>query len=301
MNEHRFLVGLVGAGIGSSLSPLLHEREADAQGLRYLYQLIDIEHLGLDAEAIGDLLAAARLMGYRGLNITHPCKRAVIRHLDELSPEVAALGAANTVVFDAGRAIGHNTDRYGFERSFATRLPDVATERVVLLGAGGAGAAVAHAMLALGAGQVAVADLDPDRAIELVAALRARFGPDRAVPVEPGQLAARVAQADGVINATPVGMVSRPGLPLPPELLRPGLWVADIVYRPLETELLAAARKVGCRTLDGAGMALFQAAESFRIFTGLQPDIARMTRHLEQLTTIGEVEPTCGHRSPPSR
>jgi shikimate dehydrogenase len=301
MDENRYLIGLVGAGVSPSLSPALHEREADAQGLRYLYQLLDIERLGLEAEDVGDLLAAARLTGYRGLNVTHPCKRAVVRHLDERSPEVAVLGAANTVVFEAGRAIGHNTDRYGFEQSFVAGLPDARRERVLLLGAGGAGAAVAHAMLGLGAGRIAVLDLEPDRSAELVAGLRARFGPDRAVTLRPGELAGWIARADGVINATPVGMTSCPGLPLPAELLRPDLWVADVVYRPLETELLVAARRAGCRTLDGAGMALFQAAESFRLFTGRRPDIARMARHLEQLTAEGGARTRCERPSPPSR
>lgn len=299
MNERRYLVGLIGADIGPSLSPALNEREADTQGLRYLYQLIDLEQLGSEAGDVGRLLAAARLMGYRGLNVTHPCKQAVVRHLDELSPEVIALGAANTVVFEAGRAIGHNTDRYGFERSFAAGLPEVARERVLLLGAGGAGAAVAHAMLDLGTGQIAVLDLDPDRSAELVAGLCRRFGSGRAVSLRPEQLAGWIARANGVINATPVGMAAHPGLPLPLELLRPDLWVADIVYRPLETALLAAARRIGCRTLDGAGMALFQAAESFRLFTGLRPDVERMMRHLRQLMAREGAE-SCERRSPPS-
>ena len=130
-----------------SLSPPLHEREADLHGLRYLYRLIDIADLGLDAEAAGDLVRAARQLGYTGLNITHPCKQTVIKHLDELSPDAAMLGAVNTVVFDGDRAIGHNTDWTGFARSFTRGLPDASTRRIVQLGAGGAGAAVAHALL----------------------------------------------------------------------------------------------------------------------------------------------------------
>src|SRR3954462_1521269 len=147
---HSYLVGLVGTGIGPSLTPPLHEREADQLGVRYLYRRLDLDELGVPATAVGELLSAVRTTGYDGVNITHPCKQLVIEHLDELSPDAAALGAVNTVVFRDGRAIGHNTDWSGFARSFDRGLNDAALDRVVLLGAGGAGAAVAHALLTLG-------------------------------------------------------------------------------------------------------------------------------------------------------
>lgn len=150
-SQDSYLVGLIGSGIGPSLSPALHEREADRQGLRYVYRLIDIDDLGVGPEAVGDLVRAARDLGFDGLNITHPCKQLVIEHLDGLAPQAAALGAVNTVVFEDGRAVGHNTDVTGFAASFARGLPDAPLEKVVQLGAGGAGAAVAHAMLTLGA------------------------------------------------------------------------------------------------------------------------------------------------------
>ncbi len=127
-----YLVGLIGSGIGPSLSPALHEREADRQGLRYVYRLIDIDVLGVGPEAVGELGRAARDLGFDGLNITHPCKQLVVEHLDGLAPQVEALGAVNTVVFEAdGSAIGHNTDVTGFAASFARGLPDAPMERVV--------------------------------------------------------------------------------------------------------------------------------------------------------------------------
>ncbi|MGX1366152.1 shikimate dehydrogenase [Streptomyces canus] len=278
-----FLVGLIGAGVGPSLSPALHEREADRQGLRYLYRLIDIDVLGARPEAVGELVRAARDLGFDGLNITHPCKQLVIGHLDALAPQAEALGAVNTVVFENGRATGHNTDVTGFAASFARGLPDVPLERVVQLGAGGAGAAVAHAMLTLGAGRVTVVDALADRAAGLAAALNRHFGEGRAVAAAPDRLAPLLAAADGLVHATPTGMAAHPGLPLSAGLLRPGLWVAEVVYRPLETELLRAARASGCATLDGGGMAAFQAADAFRLFTGREPDAARMLADIEDL------------------
>ncbi|MFI5585509.1 shikimate dehydrogenase [Amycolatopsis sp. NPDC051758] len=271
-----YLIGLVGSGIGPSASPALHEREADQLGLRYVYRLLDLDVL---RRPVADVLAAARLAGFDGLNVTHPAKQAVLPHLDELSPEAAALGAVNTVVFDGGRAIGHNTDATGFARSLSRGLPDVRLDNVVLLGAGGAGAAVAHALLALGTGRLTVHDVDGERSAKLVSALRSRFGAGRA---DVGGLDA-VRRADGLVHATPTGMAAHPGSPLPAGLLRPELWVADIVYRPLETALLAAARARGCRVLHGGGMVVLQAAESFRLFTGVDPDPERMLRHFDAL------------------
>lgn len=283
--DDHFVVGLIGAGIGSSLSPPLHEREADAQGLRYLYQLIDLTALGLPPGDVGELVKSARQLGFRGLNITYPCKQEVVKYLDDLSAEAAELGAVNTVVFADGRAAGHNTDRYGFAESFRRGLPGAATGRVILIGAGGAGAAVAYAMHGLGAGRLTVVDADADRADRLAEALTAAGATADTATV--AGVAERLATADGLINATPVGMAAHPGLPVSIAALRPGTWVADIVYRPLETDLLRSARALGCRTLDGGGMVVHQAAESFRLFTGRDPDVERMLRHLAVLTGGG--------------
>ncbi|MEV0907909.1 shikimate dehydrogenase [Streptomyces hokutonensis] len=279
-----FLIGLIGAGIGPSLSPALHEREADRQGLRCLYRLIDIDVLGVGPEAVGDLLRAARDLGFDGLNITHPCKQLVIGHLDGLAPQAEALGAVNTVVFGAdGRAIGHNTDVSGFAASFARGLPDAPMERVVQLGAGGAGAAVAHATLTLGAERVTVVDALPERAAALADSLNRHFGSGRAVGAAADLLPGLLADADGIVHATPTGMAAHPGLPFPASLLHAGLWVAEVVYRPLETQLLHTARALGCATLDGGGMAVFQAADAFRLFTGREPDSARMLADIAEL------------------
>jgi shikimate dehydrogenase len=271
----RHEVALIGAGIGASLSPALHEREAREQGLPYRYRLIDLEERGLGPDAVGDLLAEARGAGLRGVNVTHPCKEAVVPYLDALSADARALQAVNTVVFDGARAVGHNTDTTGFAEAFARGLPDAALDHVVLLGAGGAGAAVGHAALRLGVGRLAIVDVDEERARDRVAQL----GTPRAVVGTLDDLAT----ADGLIHATPTGMDAHPGLPLDEELLHDGLWVAEVVYRPLETPLLRAARALGCRTVDGGGMAVFQAADSFALFTGVEADRERMLRHFAAL------------------
>jgi shikimate dehydrogenase len=276
-------LGLIGAHLGPSLSPPLHEREAEELGLSCAYERIDIDELGLAPERVGELLRVTQRLGFRGVNVTHPCKQLVVEHLAGLSSDAATVGAVNTVVFEGSQAIGHNTDCSGFRNSFAQGLPDVATNRVVLLGAGGAGAAVGHAALSLGAERLVVIDARSEQAEHLAGLLARCHGRGRAVARATDRLADELPRADGLIHATPTGMAPSPGTPVPTDLLHDGLWVAEVVYRPLETELLRRARERGCRTLDGGGMAVNQAALSFALFTGVEPDRGRMERHFRQL------------------
>jgi shikimate dehydrogenase len=203
--------------------------------------------------------------------------------LHDLSDEARAIGAVNTVVFANGRRIGHNTDWFGFAESFGRHLSGVGMGNVVQLGAGGGGAAVAHALLMLGVRKLTIFDIDRSRATGLVAALGARFGDKRAMTGS--DLAVSMRGAEGLVHATPTGMAAHPGLPLSAELLRSSLWVAEIVYFPLETALLRKARALKCRTMNGSAMAVFQAAEAFRLFTGIAPDAQRMQRHFESMGT----------------
>jgi len=271
------LAGLIGAGIQASRTPALHEREGDAQGMRYLYRLIDLDQLKLDSSALPDLLTAAERMGFTGLNITFPCKQAIIPLLDELSAEARGIGAVNTVVLKDGKRSGHNTDCLGFAEGFRRGLPNVARERVVQMGAGGAGAAVAHALLSEGVQQLALFDVDFARAQGLADNLNQHFGSARAQAG--ADLTAAMAVADGLVNTTPMGMTKLPGTPVPKELLRNSLWVAEIVYFPLQTQLLNDARALGCQTLDGGTMAVFQAVKAFELFSGVAPDATRMLEH----------------------
>ncbi|WP_414441047.1 shikimate dehydrogenase [Burkholderia sp. 22PA0106] len=276
-----FLIGLIGQGIGGSLSPAMHEREGGLQGFNYVYRRLDLDVLKMSVDELPRLLDLAERMGFDGLNITYPCKQRVIAHLDTLSDDARALGAVNTVRFADGKRSGHNTDWSGFARAFRGGLDGVSLARVVQIGAGGAGAAVAHAALMLGASALTIFDVDAARAASLAAELQTRF--PQAVVTAGGALDAAMAQATGLIHATPTGMAKHPGLPLPAELLAGKPWVADIVYFPLETELIRVARKMGCRTLPGGGMAVYQAVDAFEIFTGREPDAERMFSHFESL------------------
>jgi shikimate dehydrogenase len=278
-----YLVGLVGQGVGPSLTPALHMAEGRANGLDYVYRTVDLNDLGLAPERIGDILTWARTLGFNALNVTHPCKQSVIPHLDALDDEAAALGAVNTVVFQGRRSVGYNTDAPGFRTGFAEGLPGAATRSVVLVGAGGAGAAVGHALLDLGTEHLIIVDLDVDRATALAGDLSVRHREARVDASAFDKLSVLVPLADGVVHCTPTGMADHPGMPFDATLLRPDLWVADIVYRPLNTALLAAARAAGCRTLDGGHMAVHQASIAFELITGITPDADRMSRHFRTL------------------
>ncbi|MFJ1572825.1 shikimate dehydrogenase [Pseudomonas sp. S07E 245] len=281
MSQPSILAGLIGRGIQASRTPALHEHEGDAQSLRYLYRLIDADQLGLEDSALPDLLEAAQRTGFTGLNITFPFKQAILPLLDELSDEARGIGAVNTVVFKDGKRIGHNTDCLGFAEGFRRGLGDVSKRLVVQMGAGGAGAAVAHALLAEGVEQLVLFEVDVARGQALVDNLNQRFGAGRAALG--GDLAATLADADGLVNTTPVGMAKLPGTPLPVELLHARLWVAEIIYFPLETALLRHARALGCRTLDGGNMAVFQAVKAFELISGRVADASRMQAHFASM------------------
>jgi shikimate dehydrogenase len=271
----RKLVGLIGTNIGGSLSPALHEDAFAAAGMVGHYHLMDVAVL--PDRQLNDLLAAARTAGFGGVNVTYPFKEAVIPLLDAISPEAREIGAVNTVVIDAhGRTTGHNTDRSGFRRAFLEQLgPECVRDKPVLqLGAGGAGRAVAFALMDMGVGLLKIHDRDTARASGLCADLAAHFGAGRcALSNEPEQA---VGSVSGIVNATPVGMQGCPGMPISPDPVRPDQFVADVIYTPLETEFLRAAKAKGARVMGGAGMCVHQAAEAFRLFTGRSADLARM-------------------------
>jgi shikimate dehydrogenase len=283
--SHKLLCGLIGAGIQRSLTPAMQEEEAQAQGLRLHYQLIDLDKTGQGVEALPGLISAAKTFAFAGLNITYPCKQAVMAQLDDLSDEARAMGAVNTVVFHDGKATGHNTDGSGWRWGFERTLPDADLSRVVLLGAGGAGSAIAHSLMRMRTAALVVVDSDGARADALATELNRLYGGSRASAGVDSASALKA--ATGLVHATPTGMDKLPGLPLKPELLRPDLFVAEIVYFPLETALLKAARALGCRTVDGGTMAVGQAVGAFEHFTGRKADPVRVDAHFRRLIAQG--------------
>jgi shikimate dehydrogenase len=277
MTARKILVGLIGANITKSLSPALHADAFAAAGIDGYYHLMDVEVLR--GRSLPQLLDAVKIVGFAGTNVTFPFKQEVLALLDGLDEEARQIGALNTVtIAPDGATRGFNTDRSGFRRSFEHYLGRSSAEgaAVVLVGAGGAGRAVAFALMDLGVADLAIHDSNAKQSASLIADLHRYFGAARARAA--GDLASAVAKADGVVNATPVGMLGIPGNPVPVSALRGGQWAADVIYTPLETEFIKAAQARGCRVLTGGGMCVYQAAEAFRLFTGIAPDVGRMHR-----------------------
>jgi shikimate dehydrogenase len=277
------LVGLIGAGIAHSLTPAMHRREGAALGLDYDYVLIDLLERGVRPDAIGRLLAECRDAEFAAVNVTFPVKQLVIPHLDDLDPAAARIGAVNLVVFRQGRTIGFNVDGAGFATGLRDGLPGAALGRVVQFGGGGAGSATADALLGLGVRRLTIVDVDPAGSRALVARLTAAYPGREIVAGGPAEAPGLLAGADGAVNATPLGMEGHAGVPFDVAALSASAWVADVVYRPLETALLQAARARGLRTLDGGRMAVGQAVASLREITGLEPDDARVHAHFLEL------------------
>ena len=275
-----FLVGLIGEGVMPSLTPPMHEHEADAQSLRYLYRPIDLAVLQRPGQDVGTLLAAGAELGYNAFNITHPCKQLVLEHLDGISDSARKIGAVNTVLIEDGKFYGHNTDASGFARALASGLPGANLAKVLQLGAGGAGAAVAYALLDSGTTELHIVDLDAERVEHRVVELRSHFPQAQIFAATPDEVPGLLPGKDGLLNATPIGMHHHPGLPLDIAALTAHHWVADCIYRPVDTELITAARALGCQVLDGGHMAVGQAVDAFEIITGIKPDAARMRAHL---------------------
>jgi shikimate dehydrogenase len=201
-------------------------------------------------------------------------------HCDSISEAAEALGAVNTLVFRNGAIHGENTDWLGFTWLVEREIGAVTGQRVAQVGAGGAGSATAYALARLGVGELVLQDPAEGRAAELAARLGPLF-PSCTFRVA-DDTAKAIAGSAGVVNATPIGMASLPGVPFAPSLLEPAQWLTDVIYFPLATELLAAARGAGHRTANGISMVVGQAAEAFRLFTGHVPDRERMLARLHE-------------------
>jgi shikimate dehydrogenase len=265
----RFLTGLIGAPIAQSASPAMHERAGDALGIRCHYHLIEIA--GAGRAELRALLDSVKRIGFAGVNVTFPYKEAVIPLLDDLSPVAREIGAVNTVVVRDGRLVGYNTDATGFERAVSHLIKTSGHGPVALIGAGGVGKAIAHALAALGVAELSIFDTDRTKAEQVAAQLGGRQQTRIGVSVEDA-----LRDAVGVVNGTPIGMLPDRGTPVPDALLRRDMWVADAVYTPLWTPLLAAAKAKGAEIMTGRELAIHQAAEAFELFTGLKPSISEI-------------------------
>ena len=279
----KYLVGLVGESIEHSLTPDLHMQEARHLGLEYEYRIIDLLDPNLSEMSFEEVLAEATRSGYAALNVTHPFKQVALNSLKTSSSEVLEVGATNLVLQPGAAIHGENTDWSGFLFAIGQSIPNAQRELVVQVGSGGAGGATAYALLKWGVARLVVTDIDLSKAQSLALRYQALFPSSRIEAVEMDEALSLFGASDGVVNATPIGMYGHPGLPFNIETLNPLAWVADVVYRPIETELISQARLAGHVVVAGGLMAIGQAADSLRLITGLEPSIDRMRDHFMEL------------------
>ena len=281
MTKRRILVGLIGRNIQGSLSPALFADAFAAAGIDGFYHLLDADRL--PERRLPELLGAIKAAGFAGANITYPFKQEILPLLDAIDPEAAQVGAINTVTIASdGRTAGYNFDRHGWRNSFTETLGAASAhgKTVVLIGAGGAGRAVAFALMDLGVGAIVLHDLDRARAEALAADVAKHYGASRCRLAD--NLERDIAASDGIVNATQTGMTGFPGNPVPVAAIKPTHWTADVIYTPAETEFLKAAAATGARTLNGRGMVVHQAAAAFRCLTGETADVGRLYRAFDK-------------------
>ena len=271
-----FLLGLIGAPIAHSASPAMHEAAAQALGLRCFYHLIEVADA--DAAGLRVMLEGVRALGFAGVNVTYPYKEAILPLLDEVTPSAAEIGAVNTILAREGRLIGFNTDRGGFAKAVRRVIGEVAGQTVALIGAGGVGKAIGVALSQSGAGEIRIVDREPAKARALAQTLARRGRASACASAEEA-----LEGAQGLVNATAVGMSPNRDTPAPFALLRRDLWVIDAVYQPLWTPLLGAARDRGAKVMTGRELAIDQAKDAFEIFTGSEPPFAAMAAAFDRV------------------
>lgn len=265
-------LGLIGEGIGQSQSPDLHHRLGELTGIATRYDLFDAAGTArFDFDA-----SVARLCrdGYRGVNVTYPFKERALRLADTAGEGAARVGSANTLLFETGGIRAENTDYTGFVSAYHNRFGDRPAGRVLLIGAGGVGRAVACGLDRVGLSELLIAERDAERGRGLVAdllklGLSARF-------IAADTTATELAACDGLVNCTPVGHRNHPGCPVDTANLGPAHWVFDAVYIPARTELLRAAEAAGASTLTGVDLFAFQGIDAFRFFAADRVEAARL-------------------------
>ncbi|TNF21380.1 MAG: shikimate dehydrogenase [Rhodobacteraceae bacterium] len=272
----RVKLGLIGDNIARSKSPRLHRTAGTLTGQEVTYDRLIPKDMG---KTFDEVFAEARAGGYRGINVTYPYKELVTAKVTVADPLVRAIGAVNTVVFDADGPKGFNTDYTGFMRAYRQVRGEAAPGAVCLIGTGGVGKAVAFALIALKAREIRCVDLDPAKAEALAEALRAQ-GSATAVSASTDALAA-ARGADGIVNCTPLGMVGIGGTALPGEAMAGAAWAFDAVYTPVDTQFLQDAQAAGVTVISGYELFFGQGIDAWEIFTGVALDHAALRRAIQ--------------------
>lgn len=263
-HEKTFRLGLIGGNITATRSPVLHLVCGLSVGRNVTYDLIIPAERGL---TFAELLKQCESAGFDGVNVTYPHKEEVVTLVPAGNPVVAAMGSSNTVKFTEDGPLAFNTDHSGFVSAYRSRFGDVTPGRVLVLGTGGVGRAVAFGLADLGASEVVLYDMDAAKIESLAAAVQGHA--PVAVTSGSADMLADIHGFDGVVNCTPLGMVGRPGSPLPEGCKGSPRWGFDAVYTPTHTRFRAEIEAMGASFLGGYELYFHQGIDAFEIFTGL--------------------------------
>lgn len=271
-------LGLIGQSIARSRAPSLHIMQGELHNVDVRYDLH--EPRDTTPEAYAETLHQLRHEGYRGCNVTFPYKQLAVTHATEVNRAVRLVGATNTLRFNGEEVFAANTDYTGFIRGYRGRVGEQPAGRVLLLGAGGVGRAVAFALFELGASEVEIYDIDQSGARSLARSLQEAGYSAKAVTA--GELPSAAASADGLVNCTPVGHYMTPGTPLDEKMIGGQRWAFDAVYTPIETEFLVAAHRQGLTIISGFDLFFYQGLDAYEIFTDTKVDPAAVMERFKQ-------------------
>lgn len=255
-------LGLIGKSIMNSSSPDLHVRLGKLTGIPASYDLFDANEQPI--ESLDSQVRAVKAQGYRGVNVTYPYKEAALEVATTVGEGARLVGAANTLIFKDGTIQAENTDFTGFISGYRATLGERQPGRVLLVGTGGVGKAVAFGLGKLGADEVVLLDLDPRKSRRLADELKRAGFPASTIAADEVETIA--AHCDGLVNCTPIGHEKSPGCPLPKVVLRSHQWIFDAVYVPAVTEFIAAAKAAGAQVVSGVSLFVFQGVDAFKFF-----------------------------------
>lgn len=274
INVNTKMVGLLGNPLGHSFSPAMHNKAFETLGLNYYYLPIEVT-----TENLADVAKGISKMNFAGFNVTIPHKLNIMKYLDEIDELAALIGAVNTVTIKDGRMKGYNTDGIGFVRSLEEETKDTVQDKnVFILGSGGASRSIAMAMAFKGAKKVYLCNRTVEKAADLAKEINSKIRDcSISLPMVKSDMLGPLQETDIFINTTSVGMHPQEGdIPIDSNLIQEGIIVSDIIYNPLKTRLLLEAEQKGCKTVNGLGMLVYQGAEAFKLWTGLDAPVNKM-------------------------
>ena len=266
-------LGLLGNGIGRSRAKALHELIGELYGLNVTYRVMDLADKS--DVCVEDELKRCQSEGFRGVNVTHPYKRDAFKCVELLPGFPQGLTSINTVLLEDGQMAASNTDYSGFNRAYSAHFGlEKAPGRVLMVGSGGVGLAIAYGLMSLGATELVIFDKNVEAAQELVNSLDLNRLPTRII--KQTELVDEMRKADGLVNATPIGMFQYPGNPFPSEGFGNQKWAFDAVYTPENTDFLNRCRELNIDTLSGFKLFIYQGLDAFERFTGVDVDAQKV-------------------------